>query len=315
MGASVIGAWAAGARATKQGFDASVSLAQLLKRRRSARRQSAQGLALIGVKNDDMFQYRVAMRHPNIVPGQPHPDDALAFVSIASRSAALAMEQQRFTEIESIPADLDSGFVLLGSPEAEVLTSVIFGYRRKEDGTGMEYLGNTLELPFRWQEDSAKVEAECTRMVPGSGKATRPNWPVVDSTGLKEKLLYPRVANDGMIYTDYLLITRVPNFMTSVGFESRRSIISVAGTHGTGTRSVERLLGDRSALAAIAAEIGPETEACQILVEASDISHSKLSGSVARKVRVVSMVKFDRPEWKWISARNAASLNAKFLEQ
>ena len=206
--------------------------------------------------------------------------------------------------VDDIVMGLGDGLVLIGSPEAEAVTSLAFGYERRSDGRGMRYLGSTIDLPYRWEENEEVVHARCSRMVPGRGRVERPNWPIVDQAGIRSKMLYPTIRNDGMIYTDLLLITKVPNFLTVESYQCNRSIISVAGTHGTGTRAVGRLLKDDQALRRIATGLAGRTSSFQVLVEAGNISHTARRGSVAGSIVVRDVRTFDLPESGWRDATN-----------
>jgi hypothetical protein len=97
----------------------------------------------------------------------------------------------------------------------------------------------------------------------------------------------------------------VPNFLTTTGLQTGRSLISIAGTHGTGTRAIEVLLRDKQSLKQISEAIPQRTQAFQILIEVSKVTHSEVAGSVAHRVHILDMQCFDRPERSWDSARKA----------
>lgn len=294
---------AAGAKAAQGGFQVSKSLLEQIGSFRRGSRHAARARELLGIRAGDLFNYRVAMQHPTQVPGTVHPDDAYAFAAIASPAATDAMRRSNFAVGTAIQASLDEGYVLIGSPEAEMLTAMAFGYERKPDGSGMRFTGSTLDLPYRWNEDAESVEGTCTRIVVGQGPVRRPNWPIIDNTGVRARPIYPVVRNDGLVFADLLLITRVPNFLSAAGMQAGRSLVSIAGAHGTGTRAIEVLLRDRKALKHISEEIPNRTQAFQVLVAASKIDHSAAEGSVARAVEVLDVQCFDRPGYVWESSR------------
>lgn len=296
----------AGARATRSGFQIIESVLAGVGRLNRNRRQVRRAVELLGIRDSEMFNYRVAMQHPDHPRGAPHPDDGYAFVSVASEAASRAMERRNFAVTDSIPATLDEGFVLIGSPESELLTSAAFGYTRRDDGLGMKFTGDVLDLPYRWEEDQTNVAATCTRYVPGRDLVTRPNWPIIDNTGTRIRTIAPVVRNDGMLASDFLLITRLPNFLSDIGLQSGRSLISIGGTHGTGTRAIDVLLRDRTALRKIADEVPMGTGAFQILLEAGVIDHNRHNGSVATKVQIRDIRSLERPNWMWDRARSAA---------
>ncbi|CAN5240435.1 hypothetical protein BH11ACT7_BH11ACT7_04450 [soil metagenome] len=290
---------AVGAKVTRAGFTIAQAIAARVGRFRRDRRQIHHARHLIGINSNQLFNYRVAMQHPMQIPGTPHPDDAYAFVSVASEDACRAMELKNFRVEETLPADLDDGYVLIGSPEAELLTAVMFGYERKPPDGGMKYLGSTIDLPYRWDEDRSNVVATCSRLVPGQGRVTRPNWPIVDNTGTRTSRLYPVVQNNGLLHTDLLLITKVPNYLSATALQSGRTVVSIAGAHGTGTRAVEVLLRDRRCMREIAERVKTDAQAFQILVEVGNVNHHPLNGSVASSVQIRDVRCFSRSNSEW----------------
>jgi hypothetical protein len=207
-------------------------------------------------------------------------------------------------EVDELLLALDDGMVLVGSPEAEGVARLAYGYRRREDGLGMAHVDPPVDLPFRWEEDGSQIEAVYHRFVEGRGLVARPNWPIVDQRGA-ERRLFPRVGNDGLLQSDYLLVTKVPNYLTRTGFESGRSLITFAGSHGTGTRAVELLMRDRAALRRVAEELTPDVHAFQLLFEVGDMLHDSTEGTKARAIRLVACSPLDRPDAVWEEARRA----------
>lgn len=200
-----------------------------------------------------------------------------------------SIEAADVSVMPSVEADLSDGHVLVGSPEADPLTQAVFGYRDVGE-FGSEYIGGTIELVYRWEEDSRRVEAEYTKYVPGKGPVSRPNWPIIAQNGGRERRHYPRLDLNGFSTTDWLVLTRLPNVASQIGLQSGRSIISVAGAHGTATRGIELVLSDKSSLRTIGRAISDSAEGFQVLVEVGDIVHDPIRGSYARRARVESVV-------------------------
>lgn len=290
------------AKIATSGIKVIPGVAEWLRNKLRIREEITYSKELLGVDQNQKFNYRVSMDHPLLQQGIPHVDDLSAFADIAGPSIDHARAAGWIEYPEDIEADLNAGMVLIGSPEAEALTRLVFGYRKLPGSAGVEHLGDVVDLPFCWREDARLVEAQCSRFVPGRGLVTRPNWPIVDNTGARAKLLWPTLSNDGYLTSDFLLITRVPNFLTIEAQQSGRSIVSVAGTHGVGTRAVGVLLRDRTVLREIARKVPPGTEAFQILVEACSIVHNT-RGSIARRVIVRDIRCFSRPDEDWSRAR------------
>jgi hypothetical protein len=191
------------AKATQSGFQLLGTLGRWFAVRRQKSKLAREARELLGISNSQLYSYRVALHHPLIKRGSPHPDDLAAFAAVAESEVAEARGKGSLRLLDDVPVALADGLVLIGSPEAEAITSLAFGYQRKTDGSGMRYLGATVDLPYRWEEDQNLVKATCSRIVPGRGRTERPNWPIIDQTGTSARALYPTVGNDGLIYTDH----------------------------------------------------------------------------------------------------------------
>jgi hypothetical protein len=290
------------AKATASGFQLLGRLGKWISDRKETVRLARSSQQLLGFASEDLYSYRVALHHPLYRRGDPHPDDLAAFVTVAGHAIARAEEKGSLTFLDDIKVRLVDGLVLIGSPEAEALTRLVFGYECKPNDGGMRYRGTSIDLPYRWEEDRAKVSASCGKFVPGIGRVDRPNWPIIDQRGASYRPIYPIISNQGLLHTDLLLITKVPNFLTAEGYESGRSIVSVAGAHGTATRSVEFLLRDRELLRQIAEAVPQACQSFQILLEAGDIKHDLRQGTRATKLTLRDVRVFERPHKTWRAA-------------
>jgi hypothetical protein len=294
---------AATAKVSSAGVKMIPAVARWYMDRRRRNQDATYAKGLLGIDDSSLFSYRVAMDHPLQQHGTPHVDDLSAFADIASPSIAHAFPRGWIDYVEDIEADLNEGLVLIGSPEAEALTRLLFGYRKLPERLGVEYRGDVIDLPYRWQEDTRYISAQCQRFVRGKGLVSRPNWPIIDNSGAEPKSLYPAVTNDGFLNSDFLLITRVPNFLTSQAQQSGRFIVSIAGVHGVGTRAVGLVLRNPKVLAEIAAQIGQNAEAFQVLLEARSIFHDPVRGSFAKSIAIRSVRCFARSDSEWSHAR------------
>jgi hypothetical protein len=294
---------AATAKISAAGIKMIPSVARWYMERRRRKQDITYAKELLGIDQSSLFSYRVAMDHPLQQQGTPHVDDLSAFADIASPSIVYAWPRGWTEYLEDIEADLNEGMVLIGSPEAEALTRLLFGYRKLPGHLGVEYLGGVIDLPYRWQEDTRYISAQCQRFVRGRGLVSRPNWPIIDNSGSAPKSVYPIVTNDGFLDSDFLLITRVPNFLTSRAQQSGRFIVSVAGVHGVGTRAIGLALRSRKVLTEIAAQIDQGTEAFQILLEARSIVHDPARGSFAKSIAVRNIRSFSCSDDEWSCAR------------
>lgn len=260
---------------------------------------------ILGVGRPDLFTYRAGTNHPLYVVGEPHPDDRAALIGIAGDHVADAFSKDSLHVTEDLHASLREGLVLVGSPEAEAVSRLAFGYEAKISQGGMRYTGETLDLPYRWEEDLDLVEARYARFVPGKGRVNRPNWPVVDQRRGHGQSIYPRVRRDGLLDTDLLLITRVPNFLTRMGYQQGRSIVSIAGSHGTATRAISLVLRDLGLLRELNEYLSPGDDAFQILIEVGGIVHDPHRGSRATKIRLRDVQIIGRSDASWDDAAAA----------
>jgi hypothetical protein len=266
------------------------------------RREREDALRLLHVDYLQQYDFVIPHTHPLLELSGPHPDDLAAFRAIADPALAYCAENNLLEIVEAMDTQLERNLVLIGSPEAEPLTRLAFGYKRIKDEPGFEYAGNTIDLPFRWHEDPRDIHGTCRRWVAGHGWTTRPNWPLISGSAMAESRLIPKVDNEGVLATDWLLVTVTPNFFTRKALDEGKVIISVAGTHGTGTRAFKLLLRDARAIKQIAEVVDHKTRAFQVVAEASDISHGA-TGTEARRIQVHHVVELPDREEVWNTAR------------
>jgi hypothetical protein len=270
------------------------------------RREREEALRLLRVDYREQYDFVIPRAHPLLELSGYHPDDLVAFRAVADPALAYCAEHDLLEVVDSLETHLERNLVVIGSPEAEPLARLAFGYRRIRDSPGFEYTGDTIDLPFRWHEDPRDLHGSCQRMVPGHGWVTRPNWPLISSKDTAERRLVPRVDNEGRLSTDWLLISVMPNFFTRKALDEGKTIVSVAGTHGTGTRALKVLLGDMTALRHVTEAVGKGTRAFQLVAEVGDIVHGS-SGSQGRCVRVQDVVKLPDSDEVWHHARMAVA--------
>lgn len=268
------------------------------------RRKAAQGKKLVGWGLSDTFDYRLPIQsHPLLdLPGA-HPDDLAAFRALAEPSLSRAADEGWLSQSDSLSTDYRRNLVLIGSPEVEPLLRLALDYRRRTAAAGFEFVGETVSLPYRWNQDPEETDASSTHVVAGVGWVSRPNWPITRMTAVGPHQLPPAVDHDGRLESDWLLITVMPNFLTLEGLQSRRKIFSIAGTHGVGTRAIGNLLSDSKALRLIDESLTARPEAYQVVIEADKIKHDELRGSYARRIRVHDVVSISMPFDAWKRAQ------------
>lgn len=255
----------------------------------------------------ESYDYRLPSHHPLLdVVGDGHPDDLDAFLALAGPRLARSIVEGTLESSPAITTDLTNNLVLVGSPEAEPVARLVFGYAPISRSSGVEFIGSPLELPFRWMEDPRVVSATCERYVKGRGLVSRPNWPLVDTRG-GERLRFPEVGGDGRLRTDWLLVTVLPNFLTGTALESGRRIFSFAGTHGVGTQATRLLTRSKAIQRQISSQVSVEDDGFQAVLRVDKIDHlGRAQGSRAVKLSVWKVVPIRRPEWVWDEARRQA---------
>lgn len=253
-----------------------------LRRRASSALEEMLG---IGLHTDTSF--RVGLLHSTLERGLVHPDDAAAFAAVAGPSLAYAMNSD-WLLLDEVAGRLEDNVVLIGSPGSEGLSRLIFGYEESSDQR-LQFVGDVLDLPYHWEEDSTQVTGDCLRLQPDGRTSRRPNWPIISA---RERVPYrPRTDNEGFLTSDYLLVSMLPNFLTIEGNERGRTILSVGGSHGVGTRAIERLLMDTKLMSELLTKYQDgKSPHFQALFEACSVVHSARSGSIAKRLSLMDYV-------------------------
>ena len=256
----------------------------------------------LGLVDKYAINFRVAMNHPLLQSGVPHPDDFDALSSV------LGSDMPKWDQVEVPTSDIEltsplsDSFVLIGSPESETMTRLAFGYRKLPAERGVEFVGSGIELPFRWEEDARRVKAIHRKYVGGRGLVERPNWPILDERGKQAKSIFPELDGRRFLKTDLLLITKIPNYFTDEGFQSRRSLISIGGAHGTATRAIGILLKNRRMMADLHREIR-HYQGFQIICQVTDIRHDISVGSRANTIEIREVVPIEHSDAEWRAVR------------
>jgi hypothetical protein len=277
-----------------------------ISRAQAARASIRDTKRLLGFHHSDGVIYRSDNVHP--LYGQPatiHPDNRRALLAAAGEDYVLA-DSLGTVELQTrVGAQLDDNLVLIGSPTSEGISRLVFGYTlAPEVGDSLILDAAPVDLPYRMLLDLEHVPgtAIARRYVENRGVTIRPNWRIESDVGT----FIPELDDDGWLRTDYLLITRLRNFLTPDGFARGHTVVSIAGTHGVGTRALGLLLNDNMLLR----EIGSVTRerdcpSFQALFRVSDISHDTRTGSHSRKIQLVAPPSLiaDNPE-RWRTAQS-----------
>ena len=291
--------------ASSEGIKVASTIAKWVNFRRQRTQDAKSCLELLGLNENSEYSFRVGMQHPLMQLGTPHPDDAEAFTSIFVPKI-LKYPEEIIRPSHEIYSPLSDNIVAIGSPEAEILTQILFGYDRI-DGSGLQYSGDTIDLPYRWLENPSEVSTEYLRPSNSGEDHWRPNWPIVSEVGVKQKKLYPKVGKDGRLRSDYLLITRVPNYLGD-GIGLGRSFVSIAGSHGIGTKAIKLFVRNKNILAKVWSELGDPSnqDSFQVLCRANKVV-SRGNGFEATSLELLDVQVIDSFDTKWDSAREHAT--------
>jgi hypothetical protein len=151
---------------------------------------------------------------------------------------------------ENISVSVENNFCLIGSPSSEGISRKLFDYEIEQNEELEGYLKDKegfFELPIKWILDVDHVqyqpEPKIIRPYEHIGRIERPNWGIRVE---KDKILWPECDSiTNYLVSDYLLITRIPNILSSDALDKGKVIVSVGGAHGTGTRAIENLLRNK----------------------------------------------------------------------
>lgn len=266
----------------------------------------------LGFERNSPVAYRSDSVHPLFVDDL-HPDNATALVAIAGNDYVRANKRR---VVDSSLTELGTNLVLIGSPASEGLSQPAFGYVVESNSPDSLRLDNPpLDLPYKWVLSRNEIDnAQVRRFVAGrSEPVARPNWRFEGP-----RLWIPGRDNDDMLTVDYLLVTKVRNYLALEALNADKYIVSVAGAHGTGTRAVELLLGRREVLreVAIALKRLNSPNAFQLLFQCTKLTHGPRRGTRALQIGLVDAVGLpdDMPAWRTahdIAAGNMSKWRAK----
>ena len=267
---------------------------------RKVARLAAEGKELLGISLDPLIAYRHTSSHSHFSGGDPHPDNGNALVTVAGNDLATAKREKRLVTVDDLAVGVGQSAVLIGSPTAEDFSRIVFGYEPTGVENGLRFAHDLVDLPYRWQLDSGEIPAKARRLVRGSGWHERPNWYI---TGKETHIPYARNA-DQQLETDFLLLTRIRNFLTPEALTAGRYVFSVAGAHGTGTRAVELVLNDRAVLANVREALislgSPDWY--QLLFRVSNFTHREREGTRARSITLLDAVPIPEDDGMWRQA-------------
>jgi len=287
-----------------------------LKDKARARQETEEVKDLLGIRREGIVAYRHDSVHALYPRGlELHPDNLAALTALAGSEFARAKDLKSIQQLEVVKTSLKNNLVLIGSPTAEGLSRPTFGYEPDVDMDSLALKSPPLDLPFKWILSKTEIDerAKIQRLVPGKGVVVRPNWRIEG----EKKLYVPEADSSGFLSVDYLLVTRIPNFLTPDALDAGKYIVSFGGSHGTATRAVELLLRDQSVLRKIAELLLSKPSAFQILLRASSMKHDERLGTHATKIEVVEgpiILSHNYQAWR-TAAKIAGDNLSKWLSQ
>jgi hypothetical protein len=241
---------------------------------------------ILGLHQGRMVAYRHDSRHVLYTGTETlHPDNLHGLVAASGNDYVRAQQSGRVRVEEEILTRSTHDLVLIGSPTAEGLSRMIFGYSPDGDPDSLALTRAPVDLPFRWVISKNEVDelAVARRFVAGRGLIERPNWRIAGP----DRIYVPRVDEDGMLLDDYLLVTKLRNYLSRSALDEGRYVISFGGSHGTGTRAVGLLFRDKAILREIGTQLHGRPAAFQMLFRVSDIVHNRSTGSRARRIELI----------------------------
>jgi hypothetical protein len=287
-------------RTAKEKFDAN----------RQRRTEVREAKRMLGLADPAAEAYRSDAIHPLFTPGELHPDNEAALLSVGAD-----LLDQAAVERDSLAVDAtESSLLLFGSPISDGLSRLVFGYSQLPDGEGLSLDQPQFELRYVWDLNPEQVgEGAVRRFVYGKGWVERPPWQIRDLRENISPRLVPETDADGLLREDYLLVTRIPNFLSSEAELKGQFLVSFGGAHGTGTRAVSLLFTNRKLMARVAQELRQRTatsthriggipRAYQLLFRVSNIKHGP-NGSIPGGLELVDAVILPDDAGAWKSAR------------
>jgi hypothetical protein len=264
----------------------STRAARWMRTRARFRDQANVARELLGLHQSKLIAYRHDSKH--VLYGGTetlHPDNLHGLAAASGNAYVAAQQTGRLRVEDEILTHAAHDLALIGSPTSEGLSRLLFGYAPDGDPDSLAVDQIPLDLPFRWVISKNEIadSAVARRLVAGRGLVERPNWRIAGP----DRLYVPRVDENGLLLEDYLLVTKVRNYLSHSAIDEGHFIVSFGGSHGTGTRALELLFKDRQVLSSIADRLRQRPAAFQMLLRVSDIKHDRTVGSYARKIELV----------------------------
>ena len=265
---------------------------------------------LLGLSEPAGEAYRSDAVHPLYTPGKLHPDNEAALLAAGNDLGLNPSVQRDVIQVDAT----DNSLLLFGSPTSEGLSRIVFDYAELPDRDGLACVDRPLDFAYGWNLDPESVgKGEVGRFVPGKGIVRRPPWQISNFRSTGQSRYVPETDSEGMITEDYLLITRMRNFLSPAAQAQGRFLVSFGGAHGTGTRAVACLFRDKRLLRQVletlkakhrdaSGQVAGIPKAYQLLFRVSGIKHSH-KGSIPSRLELADAVVLGDSESSWDYAR------------
>lgn len=301
-------------RAVKEGVEAIRGLNSLVRTRRQNAADVREAKRLLGLAHPSGEAYRSDAVHPLYAPGEIHPDNQAALMAAGTDVLAREAVTRDMLKVDAT----DSSLLLFGSPTSEGLSRVIFDYAEIPGRDGLLWKNPPLDFAYAWDLDPEAVgPGQVGRFVPGKGVVERPPWQIKSLRKSGPDRYVPEVDSENLIAEDYLLITRIRNFLSPAAEARGQFLVSFGGAHGTGTRAVALLFRDKQLMRKVletlktrhleaSGQIAGIPKAYQLLFRVYDIRHGT-SGSVPGGLELVDAVVLRDDDAAWSHARRQVS--------
>ena len=144
------------------------------------RQMNADLREVLGVGRASHYGFRAGMLHPTLHRGEVHPDDQAAFCTLAGPTLAQGLVAG-WLVLDHVECDPTENIVLVGSPGAGRFVQTRLRLERRFLGRpGLRYVGDTLDLPYRWEEAPVGSRPSVCDTSQTVWEA-RPNWPMAYS--------------------------------------------------------------------------------------------------------------------------------------
>ena len=207
-------------------------------------------------------------------------------------------------ENDAFLVDVSRNIVCLGGPTSNELAQLVFEY---EGDHPYRLIRSKTPIFDRWNwsyivnEEAIAARASAWKADPSGGQYEVSNWGI-DECGHS---IWPLMEQD-LLVSDFLLITRIKNFLDLPAFQRGKHITIVGGAHGVGTVGVALLLRAKGAVDEISRR--RSSEEFQVLVELADMAKVRDEYALeARRIVSLEVADLDIPDSMYQEARERMS--------